>query len=119
MGLNDDRHLDVLREIEICLRAEYELHPDLLDNICVFGLENAKIAIKKKYGFAKNETVTDMPKVQGIIKACEEIGLARIDKVDDLSLKEYIKRIEKIKKSVKRHSQFGSRGYYDFIKNYV
>ena len=119
MDFNDDIHLDICEEIEICLRQEYEAHPDLSDNTCIFGLENAKIAIKKKFGFAKNESVTDMPKVQGIIKKCEEIGLKRIDKVNDLSLKEYVKRIEKIRKSVKRHSQYGSRGYYEFIKNYV
>lgn len=119
MGFNDDIHLDVCREIEISLLKEYELHPDLSDILCVFGLENAKVAIKKKYGFAKNESVTDMFIVQGIINSCEEIGLARIDKINNLSLKEYIKRIEKIKKSVKRHSLYGSRGYYVFISNYL
>ena len=119
MGFNDDIHLDVCREIEISLLKEYEFHHDISDSICVFGLENAKVAIKKKYGFAKNESVTDMPRVQGIIKSCEEIGLARIDKINNLSLKEFIKRIEKISKSVKRHSQHGTRGYYDFIKQYL
>ena len=48
MGFNDDIHLDVWREIEISLLKEYQLHHDLSDNLCVFGLENAKVAIKKK-----------------------------------------------------------------------
>lgn len=119
MGFNEDIHLDVCRDIEICLRNQYDLNPDLTDNTCIFGLENAQIAIKKKLGFAKNEAVTDMEKVQGIIDGCLEIGLARIDKINNLTLKEYVKRIEKIKKSVQRHSQYGSRGYYNFIKEYV
>jgi outer membrane receptor for monomeric catechols len=58
-------------------------------------------------------------KYQGIISWCVAIGLERIGNVNNLTLKEYVARIEKIRKSVKRHSNYGRRGYYDFIKHYV
>ena len=56
---------------------------------------------------------------KGIIDWCVTVGKERINKINDLSLKEYVKRIDKIKRSVERHSDFGRRGYYDFIKDYV
>lgn len=119
MNFNDDEHIDVCQNIEFGLRKQYELHPELTDAQCIFALENAKVAIKKEFGYAKNERITDMEEVQGIISWCIAIGLERIEKVNNLTLKEYVARIEKIRKSVKRHSNFGRRGYYDFIKRYV
>ena len=98
---------------------QYEINPNLTDSICIFALENSKIAIKKEFGYAKNERFTDMKAAQSIIQCCVAIGLERINNIIDLTLKEYIARIEKIRKSVKRHSTCGTRGYYEFIKNYV
>ena len=95
------------------------MHPELTDIKCIFALENAKIAIKKEFGYARNERVADMEEVQGIIGWCVALGLARIENIDDLTLKEYVARIEKIRKSVKRHSSSGRRGYYEFIRHYV
>lgn len=57
MGFNDSIHLDVCREIEISLLKEYQLHHDLSDNLCVFGLEKAKIAIKKKQTISLKEHI--------------------------------------------------------------
>jgi len=119
MHFNDDEHLDVCQNIELGLRMQYERHPELTDTLCIFALENARVAIKKEFGYAKNERVTDMPELQGIIEWCVSIGLERIGKVNDLTLKEYVARIEKIRKSVKMHSDFGQRGYYEFIRTYV
>ncbi len=119
MDFNDDEHLDICQNMEVGLRKQYELHPELTDTMCIFALENSKTAIKKEFGFAKNERITTMREVQGIIDWCVALGLERIDKVNNLTLKEYLARIEKIRKSVKRHSTFGSRGYYEFIKQYV
>ena len=119
MDFNDDPHLDVCQNIEVGLKAEYEAHPDLTDLLCVFGLENAVIAIKQKLGFAKNQRVSNHPLIGGIIERCVAVGVERIGLVNDLTLKEYVARIEKIKKSVILHSEYGSRSYYDFIKNYV
>ena len=115
---NDDEHIDVCQNIEVCLRKQYELYSELTDIKCIFALENSKIAIKKEFGFAKNERIADMEKIQGIIKSCVSLGLERIGKINDLTLKDYLARIEKIRKSVKRHSSSGRRGYYEFIRQY-
>jgi hypothetical protein len=119
MGLENDEHLDVCQDIEAGLKRQYELHADLTDSICMFALENAKIAIRKQSGFAKNERVTDHPLAKGIIEWCNGIGMERIGKVNDLTLAEYLARIEKIRRSVKRHSEYGPRAYYEFIKDFV
>ncbi len=119
MDFNDDEHIDVCQEIEFGLKGQYEKLPNLTDAQCMFALENAKIAIKKEFGYAKNERVTSMEEAQGIVQWCLEVGVERIDKENNLTLREYINRIEKIRKSVKRHSKYGTRGYYEFIKNYV
>ena len=116
---NNDEHIDVCQNIEVGLKVQYELHNDLTDSQCIFALDNAKIAIKKEYGYAKNERVVKSETTKGIIDVCIDIGKERIDKVNNLTLKEYINRIEKIKRSVKRHSEYGTRGYYEFIKRFV
>jgi len=117
--LNEDQHIDVCQNIEVALKHEYEINPDLTDSQCIFAIDNSKIAIKKHFGFAKNESVKYQPNTEGIINSCLEIGIGRIDKINDLSMKDYILRLEKIKKSVKKHSHYGARGYYEFIKKYV
>ncbi|TVR29032.1 MAG: hypothetical protein EA390_10540 [Balneolaceae bacterium] len=119
MDFTNDKHLDVCHHIEIGLRREYELHTELTDLKCILALENAKISIKKEFGYAKNERVINTKETQGIIDWCVNVGLERIDTINNLTLKEYVDRIEKIRKSVIRHSKFGRRGYYNFIKNYV
>jgi hypothetical protein len=119
MSMNDEMHFDVLQNIEAGLKLQYELNPDLTDSLCVLALENAVIAIKKEFGYAKNEAVLQHPLTAGIIDWCTEVGMRRINEVGNLSLKEYIAAISKVKRSVIRHSAYGVRGYYDFIKNYV
>ena len=119
MDFDNDEHLDVCQNIEAGLCEQYELHPELTDTQCIFALDNAKIAVKKKNGYAKNEKVTEMEEVQGIIEWCVKLGVERIEKVNNLTLKEYVARIEKIKRSVKRHKGISNRAYYDFIKQYV
>lgn len=116
---NDDEHLDVCQNIEFGLKRQYEDHAGLTDAICVFALDGAKIAIRKQCGFAKNEKVTDHLLAKGIIDWCVAIGVERIGKVGDLTLAEYVTQIEKIKRSVIRHSTDGARGYYEFIRNFV
>ncbi len=119
MNLTDYKHFDVLHDIEAGLRTQYELHPELTDTMCVLGLENAMVAIKKKFGYAKNENVLQHPLTDGIISWCMDVGLGRIDKINNLSLKEYVAALNEVKKSVIRHSDYGVRGYYDFIRNFV
>ena len=119
MDFNDDDLLDVCQNIEAGLKKQYEMNPALTDSICVFALENAKIAIKKEFGFAKNERVTDMEAARGAIEWCVAVGKERIEGASNFTLKEYLAQLEKIRKSVVRHSKSGTRGYFEFIKNYV
>ena len=119
MELENDEHLDVLQNIEVGLKGEYENNNNLTDIKTIFALENAKIAIKQEFGFAKNEKVSIDADTKGIIDWCVSVGNERINKINDLNLKEYVKMIDKIKRSVERHSEYGRRGYYEFIKDFV
>ncbi len=119
MDFGDDLHLDVCQNIEIGLKQQYEHHADLTDSLCIFALENAKTAIQKHFGYAKNKKVTDHPLATGIIQWCVALGTERIGKVNNLTLREYLARIEKIKRSVNRHSAYGTRGHYEFVRKFV
>ena len=119
MGFEDDEHLDVCQNIEFGLKEQYEINPALTDSQCIFALENAKVAIKKQFGFAANERVANNEQAKGIIDWCVAVGLQRVKEDRDLSLKEYVKRIEKVRKSVVRHAVFGPRGYYEFISKFT
>jgi hypothetical protein len=119
VDFNNDDHLDVCQNIEVVLKQQYERNPDLTDTLCVFPLDAAKTAVKQRYGYAKNEKITEHLLAQGVIAWCVSIGEERVGKVNDLTLKEYLNQVDKIKRSVKRHSTDGQRAYYEFIKNYV
>ena len=119
VNFNDDEHIDVCQNIEVGLKQQYESCPELTDSFCIFALESAKVAVRKQYGFAKNERVTDNPLASGIIEWCVAVAVDRIGRVNELTLAEYLARIDKIKRSVKRHSTYGERGYYEFIRNYL
>lgn len=116
---NDDKHLDVCQDIEAGLKRRYEMHPRLTDLLCMLALDNAKIAIKQEFGFARNESAARTDATAGIIDDCVARGLARIGKINDLTLKEYLARLDKIRGSVVRHHALGGkRGYYNFIKKF-
>jgi hypothetical protein len=119
VDFNDDDHLDVCQNIEVGLKQQYESVPTLTDSLCIFALENAKVAVKKQFGFAKNERVTDNALTSGVVEWCVAVAVDRIGKVNGLTLAEYLARIDKIKRSVKRHSAYGERGYYEFIREYL
>jgi len=119
VDIDNDKYLGVLQNIEAGLKQQYELHADLSDSLCIFALENAKTAIRQHCGFARNEKVTDHPLTKGIIEWCVAVGVERIEKINNLTLREYIVQIEKIRRSVKLHSDYGARGYYEFIRDYV
>ena len=119
MDFKNDEHLDVCQNIEVGLKQQYELNADLTDTLCIFALEAAKTALKQRFGYAKNEKLTDHPLAQGVIAWCVSVGEERIGKVNDLTLKDYLNLIDKIKRSVKRHSTDGQRAYYEFIRDYV
>lgn len=118
MKFEDDPHLDVCQNIEAGLKIEYERHPLLTDVRCIFALENAKIAAKQHFGFGKNEVISRNDDTNGIIDWCVQIASERVDKINNLTLKEFNARLDKIIRSVRRHSQYGPRSYYEFIKEF-
>ncbi len=119
MDFNDDKHLDVCQNIEFGLKREYERSPHMTDSLCILALENAKIAAKQQFGYAKNESVSRVNEIQGIIEWCVAIARERVGKVNDLTLMEFNAQIEKIKRSVELHSGAGNRSYFEFIRKYV
>ena len=119
MDFTDDKHLDVCQNIEAGLKHQYDIDPGLTDSKCIVALDNAKIAVKHRFGYAKNESVSSAPELRGVIAWCVSIGEARIEKVNDLTLKEYVARLEKIRRSVVFHADAGSRSYYAFIKHFL
>ena len=114
-----EKYLEILNNNELGLKEEYEFNEALSDNKLIFALENAIIAIKKEFGYARNEKIVVDDDTKTVIDHCVIIGKYRISKSNEINLKDYVKCLEQIKKSVKRHSQDGRRGYYDFVKNYV
>jgi hypothetical protein len=117
--MDSHQELYLCSAVETGLSAEYQRSPELTDALCIVGLDNAIIAVKQKFGFARNEAVLSHPAIDDIVAHVVNIGVDSIGKTGDLTLKDYIAVINKIKKSVMRHSAFGPRAYYDFIKNYV
>ena len=119
MDFSDDKHLDVCQNIEVGLKHEYERNPKLTDALCIFALENAKVAVKRQFGYARNESVSGAEEIRGVVDWCVAVACERVGQVNELTLKVYVARLEKIRQSVERHSGAGSRSYYEFIKQYV
>jgi hypothetical protein len=117
--------MDSNQELALCYRtekmlsAEYGMTSALTDNLCVIALDNAAVALKHHFGYAKNETVRSSPVFDGVVAGVVEIGLESIGQNDTLTLKAFLAAVIKVKKSIIRHSAYGSRAYYDFIQDYV
>lgn len=119
MDRGDDEYLRACCDIETGLVREYESNPGLTDSKVVYALDNAKIAVKHTNGYGKNEKIVMDHDTTGIIELCTAVGRERMGETNGLSLKEYLSQIDKVKRSVKRHSEYGRRGYYEFVKDYV
>ena len=119
MSFNDDKFLDVCQNIEAGLKLEYERNPSLTDEKCAFALDQAKIAVKHKFGFGKNESCRVNPDQQGIVDWCVEVAANRVDVSNGPTLKEYLARIEKVARSVRRHASDGHRSYFNFIREFL
>ena len=72
MNLNDDKFLDMCQNVEAGLKIQYERNPALTDERCAFALDHAKIAMKQRFGCARNESCKVGPDQQGIIDGCVE-----------------------------------------------
>jgi hypothetical protein len=117
--MDSDQELTLCNFIETGLSAIYAATPELTDAMCILGLDNSIIALKHHFGFARNETVLSKPVIDDIVEHVVDVGVTAIDETTGVTLKDFIGVINKIKKSVIRHSVFGARAYYEFIKNYV
>jgi len=117
MSDENDPNLHILQAIERGLVDIYETNPALTDASVVFALEVGKIAIKQIHGYAKSQNGTGEPIHQGVIQHVVKVGKEHIGK--GLSLDDYVKCVDKVKRSVERHRSYGLRGYYDFIKKFL
>ena len=119
MRLNDEKFLDVCQNIEAGLKIQYERNPGLTDERCAFALDQAKIAVKQRFGFAKNEFCRVDPDQQGIIDWCVELAARRVDNANGPTLKEYLARMDQVRRSVRRHAPDGKRSYFHFIREFL
>jgi hypothetical protein len=119
MSFNDDKFLDVCQNIEAGLKVEYERNHDLTDEKCAYALERAKIAVKQHFGYGKNESSQVSPELQGIVTWCVQIAGERVNDTTGPTLKEFLARMDKVGRSVRRHAKDGSRSYYSFIREFL
>jgi hypothetical protein len=119
MSLPDKKQLALLKIIETELKTVYENDPKLTDSLCELALDNAKIAVKQQFGYALNETIRQTPASEGVIVLMTLLGKRIVEENPDITLKDFLNTLEKVKRSVARHSAEGKRAYYEFIRNYV
>lgn len=117
--MNDKLELFLCHAIEKGLSDLYEHDLALTEGLCIIGLDNAVIALKQQFGFARNETVLHRPGVDGVVEHVMGVGLAHIGNTEGLTLKEYIVVVHKIRRSVVRHAELGPGAYFNFIREYV
>ena len=79
MNLNDEKFLDACQNVEAGLKIQYERNPALTDERCAFALDQDKIAVKQRFGFAKNESCPVDQGRQEIIDWCVECAATRVD----------------------------------------
>ena len=118
MRLNDDQFLDVCQNIEAGLKIQYEANPDLTDERCAFALDQAKIAVKQRFGFTTNESCKVGPGQQGIVDWCVEVAAKRVNNSNGPTLKKYLALLDKVRRSVRRHAPDGKRSYFHFIREF-
>ncbi len=119
MSFDDDKYLDVCQNIEAGLKVQYERNGGLTDEKCSYALERAKVAVKQRFGYAKNEWSGVSPDLQGIVDWCVAVAGERVNESTGPTLKEFLARIDKVTRSVRRHSRDGSRSYYAFIREFL
>jgi hypothetical protein len=119
MSLSDDRFLDVCQNIEAGLKAEYDRNAGLTDERCAFAINQARVAVKQKFGFGLNESCRVPPELQGIVDWCVAVAESRIDNTSGPTLREFLTRMDKVNRSIPRHAQDGTRSYYHFIREFL
>ncbi len=119
MNFSDDKYLDICQNIEVGLKAEYERNASLTDEKCSYALDRAKAAVKHRFGYGKNEPSSVSPDLQGIVDWCVAVAGERVNESTGPTLKEFLARIEKVNRSVRRHARDGDRCYYAFIREFL
>ena len=119
MNADDDKYLDVCQNIEAGLVVEYERNGSLTDDRCAYALERAKVAVKQKFGYGANESCSVSADLQGIVDWCVSVATERVSESTGPTLKEFLARIDKVTRSVRRHSQDGNRSYYSFVRRFM
>ena len=116
---DDDKYIDICQDIEIGLKNAYESNASLTDDRCAYALDRAKIAVKQRFGFAIKESCNVAPDLQVILDSCVEVAVAHVNKPNGPDLREFLALIEKVRRSVRRHSQDGNRAYYNFVRQFL
>ena len=119
MNFGDDKFLDVCQNIEAGLKPEYERNQSLTDERCAYALERAKVAVKQRFGYGANESSSVTADLQGIVDWCVSVANERVNETTGPTLKEFLARIDKVTRSVRRHAKDGSRSYYSFVKDFL
>ena len=119
MNFSDDKYLDVCQNIEAGLKMAYERDLGLTDEKCVYALDRAKIAVKHRFGYGLNESIAVGPELQGIVDWCVQVAGDRVNDATGPTLKEFLTRMDKVGRSVKRHSSDGRRAYYLFVRDFL
>lgn len=86
----EPRLLPLAEKIERALMQEYQRTPALTDVLCIFGIENARIAIRQHFGFGRNERLSVGPETRGVVDACVAIAKEHVDEDAGLSMKEFL-----------------------------
>ena len=119
MSFNDDKYLDVCQNIEAALKVEYERNGRLTDERCSYALERAKSAVKQRFGYGANEPSSVSPELQGIVDWCVAVAADRVNEATGPTLKEFLARMDKVNRSIRRHARDGNRSYYAFIREFL
>jgi hypothetical protein len=103
---NDDRYLPLLMNIESAITAVYRTDPALKDKQVIAVLEC--LATKPEMSLANPLAVS----IQDNLKLTLSLY--------NFSRREVLGTLKRVLKSVKRHHKLdGSRGYLDFVKDYI
>jgi hypothetical protein len=115
----DEPFLDVLQNIEVILKDNYEKDAAFTDSMATRIIDMVKILIKKKHGYGLTRLCEVPSGSQDVVNALVEIGEERIGKINDLTLEHFCRCLDKVGRSIERRRQTGVRGYYEFIRKYV
>ena len=119
MNVGDDKYLDVCQKLEIGLKVQYERNLQLTDERCAYALDRAKIAVKHRFGYGLNESGAVDSELQGIVDWCVQVAEERVSDATGPTLKEFLTRMDKVGRSIRRHASDGRRSYYLFVRDFL